>query len=121
MSFGAGSLAASRFGARELADPKPYAVGSIDRTFTDYPHIGPVLPAVGYGVQQMAELEETIRRVPCDLVVIATPVDLRRVIQIQQPTCRVTYEFQEIGTPTLRDVLRPIIEKVKRRARANSE
>jgi predicted GTPase len=121
MSFGAGVLAASKFGVRELVDPRPYAVGSICRTFTDYPHIGHALPAMGYGTQQMAELEETIRRVPCDLVLIATPVDLRRVIRIHQPTCRVTYELEEIGTPTLRDVLRPIIEKVKAQARSNSK
>jgi predicted GTPase len=111
MDLGAGALAARKFGAGELADPRPFAVGSLKQTFADYPHIGPALPAMGYGTQQIHELEETIRRIPCDLVLIGTPVDLRRVIRIEQPTCRVTYEVEEIGRPTLRDVLRRTITK----------
>lgn len=113
MEFGAGVLAARRFGAKELVDPRPYAVGSLRETFEDYPHIGPLLPAMGYGTRQIRELEETIRQVPCDLVMIATPVDLRRILTIRQPTCRVTYELQELGHPTLREVLSPLLEKAR--------
>jgi predicted GTPase len=116
MSFGAGVLAARKWGAGELVDPRPWAVGSLRRTFADYPHIGPLLPAMGYGSQQMCELEETIRGVECDVVLIATPVDLRRLLQIAQPTCRVTYELEEMGRPTLRDVVRGFLQKVKTHA-----
>jgi predicted GTPase len=105
MGFGAGVIAATKFGARELVDPRASAVGSIRRTFASYPHLGNVLPAMGYGEVQMNELQETIGRADCDLVIIATPVDLRRVITIRQPTCRVTYELEEIGKPTLKEVL----------------
>jgi len=114
MAFGAGILAARQFGAKELVDPRPYAVGSLRETFEAYPHIGPLLPAMGYGSRQIQELEETIRRVPCDLVMIATPVDLRRIIAIRRPACRVTYELKELGRPTLRDVLGPLLEKATR-------
>ena len=113
MSFGAGVLAAQQFGARELIDPRPSAVGSIAQTFLRYPHIGDLIPAMGYGHEQMSELEETIHRVECDLVLIATPVDLRRVIKIRQPACRVTYEFEEIGHPTLQEALHGFIVKAK--------
>ena len=116
MSFGAGVMAAKQCGAAELIDPRPFAVGSIGQVFTTYPHIGPLLPAMGYGPQQIHELEETINRVECDLVLIATPVDLTRVISIRQPTCRVTYEFEEIGRPNLQDVLQDILVKAKRHA-----
>ncbi|TAJ07995.1 MAG: GTPase [Nitrospirae bacterium] len=116
MSFGAGTLAARKWGACELVDPRPWAVGSIRQTFADYPHIGPLLPAMGYGPQQIRELEETIGRVACDLVLIATPADLRRVIQIAQPTVRVTYELQEVGGLTFRDVVRGFLQKVKAHA-----
>lgn len=105
MSYGAGVLTARRFGAREILDPRPYAVGSLREAFAAYPHIGPLLPAMGYGDQQMRELEETINRVPCEAVLIATPVDLRRILRIHHPTCRVTYELEEIGPVTLREVL----------------
>ncbi len=105
MSFGAGVIAATKFGARELVDPRPSAVGSIKQTFANHPHLGNVLPAVGYSELQINELEKTIARADCDLVVIATPVDLRRVIAIAQPTCRVTYAIEEIGKPTLKEVL----------------
>jgi predicted GTPase len=114
MAFGAGVLAARQFGAKELVDPRPYAVGSLRETFETYPHIGPLLPAMGYGSRQIHELEETIRKVPCDLVMIATPVDLRRIITIRQPACRVTYELKELGHPTLREVLGPLLEKATR-------
>jgi predicted GTPase len=113
MTYGAGVLAATKFGAREIIDPRPYAVGSIQETFTHYPNTGHLLPAMGYGQEQMKDLEATINKTDCDLVVIGTPVDLRRVINIEHPTCRVVYELEEIGRPTLRDVLQPIIEKAK--------
>ncbi len=105
MRYGAGVIAAQRFGAASLVDPRPFAVGSIARTFQKYPGIGTLLPAVGYGEAQMAELRQTIERVECDLVLIATPIDLRRAIHFQRPALRVTYELQEIGKPDLDDVL----------------
>jgi predicted GTPase len=105
MSFGAGVVAARRFNAAEIVDPRPYAVGSIAETYQKYPNTGPVLPAMGYGAKQTQELQETINATPCDLVVIATPIDLRRVVKINRPTQRVRYELQEIGRPTLQDVL----------------
>jgi predicted GTPase len=105
MSFGAGTVAAQRFGAAETVDPRPYAVGSIKETYDKYPTIGPLLPAMGYGPQQVKELEETINVTPCELVVVATPIDLRRVARIDKPCDRVRYELQEIGRPTLEDPL----------------
>ena len=113
MPFGAGVIAAEQYDAAELVDPRSYAVGSIGQVFTQYPHIGTLLPAMGYGTRQIHELEESIQRTDCDLVIIATPVDLRRLIQIRQPTCRVSYEFQEIGRLTLHDVLQDVIVKAK--------
>lgn len=114
MGFGAGVLAATRFGAGELVDPRPFAVGSIKDAFAKYPHMERLLPAMGYGPAQMRELEETIRNVVCDMVVIATPVDLRRIIRIRQPTCRVTYEIQEIGRPALREILENFVGRIKK-------
>ena len=114
MSFGAGVLAAKQEGARELVDPRAYAVGTIQQTFIQYPHIGSLLPAMGYGATQIRELEETINRIPCDVVLIATPVDLRRIMSITRPTCRVTYSLEEQGTPGWRDVLQGIILKAKK-------
>jgi predicted GTPase len=105
MSFGAGIVAARRFNAAEIVDPRPYAVGSIAETYQKYPNTGPVLPAMGYGAKQIQELEKTINATPCDLVIIATPIDLRRVVKINRPTQRVRYELQEIGRPTLQEVL----------------
>jgi len=105
MSYGAGVVAARRFGAAEIMDPRPYAVGSIVATYEKYPTTGNVLPAMGYGAEQVAELEQTVANTPCDLVVVATPIDLRRVIKIDKPSDRVRYELQEIGKPDLRDVL----------------
>ena len=106
MSYGAGVVAARRFGASEIIDPRPYAVGSIKRTFEKYPNTGAVLPAMGYGEEQTKELEATINATPADLVLIATPIDLRRVMEIHHPTERVRYELQEIGQPTLTSILR---------------
>jgi len=105
MAYGAGFVAARRFGAAEIVDPRPYAVGSIAETFQKYPNTGPILPAMGYGARQIQELEETINATPCDLVIVATPIDLRRVLKINRPSQRVRYELQEIGRPTLQDVL----------------
>lgn len=114
MSFGAGVLAATQQGASELVDPRSYAVGTIQQTFADYPHIGRVLPAMGYGSAQVRELEETISRIPCDVVLIATPIDLARIISITQPICRVTYRLEEQGRFGFRDVLQDIIRKAKK-------
>jgi predicted GTPase len=105
MAYGAGTVAAQRFGAAEIVDPRPYAVGSILETFNKYPGTGPVLPAMGYGAQQVAELEQTIHNTPCDLVIVATPIDLCRVLEIRRPYQRVRYELQVIGRPTLEEVL----------------
>ena len=105
MGYGAGVIAAQRFGAASLVDPRPYAVGSIAATFRKYPGIGALLPAVGYGEKQMNELKQTIEKVDCDLVLIATPIDLRRTIRFERPALRVTYELQEIGKPDLDDAL----------------
>ena len=106
MSFGAGILAARKFGASEIIDPRPYAVGSIKEAFQRYPKTGAVLPALGYGAKQIAELEATINAAPVDLVLIATPIDLRRIVKIKHPTVRVRYELKEIGQPTLADILK---------------
>jgi len=105
MAYGAGVVAARRFGAAEIIDPRPFAVGSIAATYQKYPTTGAVLPAMGYGVEQMRELGETINNTPCDLVLVATPIDLRRVVEINRPSQRVRYELQEIGQPTLADIL----------------
>ena len=113
MAFGAGHVMAERHHAGALVDPRPSAVGSLQRTFQHYPHVGPVLPAMGYGPEQIRELEETIASVDCDLVVIATPVDLRRLVRIAQPTVRVRYEVKDHGPPTLADVVQGVIRKAK--------
>jgi predicted GTPase len=105
MAYGAGVVAARRFGARELVDPRPYVVRSIADTFRKYPDIGPLLPAMGYGDEQVRDLEETINRTECDLVLAATPIDLRRLIDVKHPMDRVRYELQVIGQPTLKEVL----------------
>ena len=105
MAYGAGVIAARRFGAGEIIDPRPYAIGSILETYRKYPTTGSVLPAMGYGEQQTKELEETINRTPADMVIVATPIDLRRIVNIKLPSQRVRYELQEIGQPTLRDIL----------------
>jgi len=101
MAYGAGWVAARRYGAAEIVDPRPYAVGSIRDTFAKYPTTGDVLPAMGYGEAQMRELAETIRATPADLVLIATPIDLRGLIEFETPALRVRYELQEIGEPNL--------------------
>ena len=105
MSFGAGVVAARKLGV-ELVDPRPYAVESIAKTFAQFPHLAEVLPAMGYGDKQIRDLEETIKRVPCDAVLVATPIDLRRVLNFDQPSTRSRYELQEIGQPNLEDALK---------------
>lgn len=105
MRFGAGTVLARKFGAREIIDPRPFAVGSIAETFLTYPAIGPLLPAMGYGDEQVRDLEATIDRVPCDVVVVGTPIDLSRLVKIRQPVVRVRYELQEIGQPDLAGVI----------------
>ena len=106
MAYGAGFIAARRLGASEIVDPRPYAVGSIIETFRKYPHLEAVLPAVGYGRKQIKELEETINRTPCDVVVIGTPIDLRKVLKLNKPAVRAKYELKEAGPPTLKDILK---------------
>lgn len=106
MAYGAGVVAARYFEAAEIVDPRPYAVRSIAATYDKYPTTGQVLPAMGYGGDQIADLEETINRSPVDMVIIATPIDLGKVIKIKHPYQRVRYELQEIGLPTLTDLLR---------------
>jgi predicted GTPase len=105
MQYGAGVVAAEKYGAADLVDPRPFAVGTIADTFEKYPEIGVLLPAMGYGEQQVRDLEETINATDCDVVVIATPIDLTRIVNIHKPTVRIGYELQEIGTPTIKDVL----------------
>jgi predicted GTPase len=105
MKYGAGVLAAQRHGAAEIVDPRPYTVGTLKKTFETYPDIGTLLPAMGYGEQQMKDLAETIARTPAEVVLVATPIDLRRIVKIDKPALRVRYELQEIGKPDLEDVL----------------
>ena len=105
MPYGAGVVAARQYGAAELVDPRPYAVGSIRSTYERYQHLTSLLPAMGYSAMQRHELEETIAATPCDLVLIATPIDLARVIKIDRPTLRVTYEVEELTKPGLADKL----------------
>ncbi len=105
MKYGAGVMAAQKFGAKEIIDPRPYAVGSIADTYVKYPDIGILLPAMGYGKKQMQELEDTINAIDCDLVIIGTPIDLSRIIKMNKKSIRVKYELQEIGRPDLEEVL----------------
>ncbi|NTV37968.1 MAG: GTPase, partial [Anaerolineales bacterium] len=106
MAYGAGYVAAKRFGAAEIVDPRPFAVKSIAATYVKYPKTGPILPAMGYGDAQVKDLEETINKADVDLVIIGTPIDLTRVLKINKPSQRVRYELQEIGQPTLEDILK---------------
>jgi predicted GTPase len=117
MPFGAATVAARAAGAITFVDPRPYAVGSIRKTFEDYPAIGAVLPAMGYSDAQLRDLEGTINAAECDAVVAGTPIDLARLIKSRRPIRRATYELQEIGEPTLADVLKPLIDRAKGRRR----
>ncbi|MCL2721620.1 MAG: cyclic 2,3-diphosphoglycerate synthase [Treponema sp.] len=114
MKIGAGVVAAKRFGAAELVDPRAFAVGKLNETYKTYPEIGKLLPAMGYGEQQMKDLAATIAKTDCDSVVIATPIDLQRVIKIDKPCARVEYSLQEIGNPNIDDVLDDFIKKIKK-------
>jgi predicted GTPase len=115
MPYGAATIAAKNLGAREIVNPKPYAVGSIKETYAQYAHLGSVLPAVGYGERQIAELKETIDATPCDVVLIGTPIDLRKVMKVDKPTVRVKYELQVLGPVCLEELLDDFLErKVKR-------
>ncbi len=111
MQFGAGTLAARLFGAREIVDPRPYAVRSIAETFRKYPDTGILLPAMGYGPEQIGDLEATMNRVPCEAVVIGTPIDLRRILKIEKPSTRVQYSLEELSKPDLADELDRFIRK----------
>ncbi|MCI0472092.1 MAG: GTPase, partial [Ignavibacteria bacterium] len=111
MKFGAGVIAAQKFGAKEIVDPRKYAVKSIAETYAKYPNIGTLLPAMGYGDQQIKDLETTINRVPCDAVLIGTPIDLRRLVKIKKPAPRVVYNLQEIGKPDLYDIISAMLKK----------
>jgi len=111
MEYGAGVMAAYRFGASDLVDPRDYATGTIKETYEKYPDIGILLPAMGYGARQMKDLENTINKVDADLVIIATPIDLGRIVKFNKPAVRVEYELQEIGSPTLEDVLKKKFKK----------
>ncbi len=113
MDMGAGMVAARRYGAISFVDPRPYTVGKITETFKKYPEIGTLLPAMGYGKEQMKDLERTIARTKCDSVVIGTPIDLARFIKIKQPKTRVYYELAEISKPKLADILKDFLKKIK--------
>ncbi len=109
MTYGAAVVAAEKFGAAELVDPRPFTVDTITETFKKYPEIGVLLPAMGYGEDQIKDLEDTINKTDCDLVIIGTPIDLRKLIKINKPAVRVTYDLQEIGKPDLADQLKRFI------------
>jgi len=111
MRYGAGYVAAKKFGAKEIIDPRPYAVGSIVETYKKYPHLDVILPAMGYGKKQIKELEETINRADADVVIMGTPVDLRRFMNLNKPAVRVKYELEEIGYPKLKDILKEFVKK----------
>ena len=111
MKLGAGTVAARKYGAKELVDPRPFVVGKLAETFKTYPNIGLLLPAMGYGDQQIADLEKTINNTDCDTVVIATPIDLQRIVKINKPATKVDYDLEEIGRPKLSDVLGDFVKK----------
>ena len=112
MTFGAGWVAAKRYGAAEIIDPRPFAVGTIHDTFVKYPNTGPILPAMGYGSEQTKDLEQTINNSNADIVLVATPIDIRNVIRLDKPGLRVRYELQEIGEPTLTDILSDFVKSL---------
>jgi predicted GTPase len=113
MRFGAGTVIATKYAAAEIVDPRPFAVGSIAQMFEKYPAIGRLLPAMGYGDDQVRDLEASIARVPCDVVVVGTPIDLSRLIRIRQPVVRVGYELREIGRPNLPEILTGFLERLQ--------
>lgn len=111
MKLGAGTVAARKYGAKEMVDPRPFVIGKLAETFETYPNIGLLLPAMGYGEQQIADLEKTINNTDCETVVIATPIDLQRIVTINKPSTKVDYELEEIGRPKLADVLGDFVKK----------
>ncbi|MBF0547170.1 MAG: GTPase [Candidatus Riflebacteria bacterium] len=111
MTYGAGMVAAQRYGASEVVDPKEYFVGTLLDALKKYPDIGPILPALGYGKKQVADLEKTINAVDCDLIISATPIDLEKILKVKKPMHRVRYELQEIGEPTMKDILKDFAHK----------
>jgi predicted GTPase len=113
MKLGAGTVAAKKYGAAELVDPRPFTVGKLSETFEIYPNIGTLLPAMGYSEQQLKDLETTINNVDCDAVVIGTPIDLNRIVKINKPNTRVYYDLQEIGYPTLEEILNDFVKEQK--------
>jgi predicted GTPase len=117
MTYGAGVVAAQKFGAAEIVDPRPYTVASITATYKKYPNIGTLLPAMGYGAKQIKDLQTTINRADCDSVVVATPIDLGKLIKINKPSVRVSYDLQEIGMPDLADVLGEYFSEPKKKKR----
>jgi len=111
MKLGAGTIAAQKFGAAEIINPRDYAVGKLAETFKIYPNVGDLLPAMGYGEEQLKDLETTINNVDCDTVIIGTPIDLNRIVKIDKPNTRVYYDLQEIGEPNLDQVLTDFTKK----------
>ncbi|MBP1712933.1 MAG: hypothetical protein H6Q42_1136 [Deltaproteobacteria bacterium] len=121
MPYGAGALAAHQHGAAELVDPRPFAVGTLKSVFEAYPHLNQILPAEGYFPEQLKDMEATIQRTPCDLVLVATPIDLSRLIKISQPVFRVSYRVEDWGKPTIGEVIEEFIQKkMPDRSRGNS-
>ena len=115
MSYGAGTVAAKKYGAKTIIDPRPFAVGSIGALYKKFPHIGDVVPAMGYYPEQLAELQETIRRSECDAVIIGTPFNLRRLLEVDKPCAKVSYDLQDMEAPTLRDIVSTFItQQVKK-------
>ncbi|MCI0330383.1 MAG: cyclic 2,3-diphosphoglycerate synthase [candidate division Zixibacteria bacterium] len=113
MEYGAGVVAARKFGAKELIDPRPFIKGSLVEVYKKYPHIGRLLPAMGYGAAQIRDMQQTINRVPADLVIVATPIDLGKLLTVKKPLLRVRYELEELGKPGLKDVLAPFLKRKK--------
>jgi predicted GTPase len=111
MTYGAGVIAAEKLGVKNMIDPRPWVKGEIKRAFENYPEIGALLPALGYGKKQIKDLEKTITAIPCDAVIIATPIDLTRLLKINKPSVRVRYELQEIGKPDLEEVIEKFLQK----------
>jgi len=114
MKIDAGVVAAQRFGSKDTVDPRPFAVGKLEETFKNYPNIGKLLPAMGYGQQQIKDLAETINKTDCDSVVIATPIDLQRIIKINKPCAKVEYALDEIGSPNFDEILTDFVKEIKK-------
>jgi predicted GTPase len=112
MKYGAGVIAARRYGASEIVDPRPWLVGGMKETFKQYPDIGALLPAMGYSKEQIRDMERTINACPCDVVLVATPIDLRKLVNIKRPAVRVGYELEEIGRPKLEDLIGECLAKL---------